>query len=169
MLGGGYEGEWVQDKRHGQGKLVLPSGNVYKGDFVNGAMHGLGIMVYVKGGKYEGEWAQDEKNGKGKLIFPTGGTYEGEFVDGKMHGQGIMRHPSGSVEKGYFENNKFVGKDGDHKQSNSPRQSSPREGNRSAAGSVSVDRGSYCSGRTTGTERSRRPPNDFDSPTNHKL
>jgi len=33
--GSSYEGQWLKDKRHGQGKLILPSGKISEGMWFN--------------------------------------------------------------------------------------------------------------------------------------
>ena len=38
----------------------------YKGYFVNGKKHGLGLIKTIEGKKYFGEWVEDSKNGKGR-------------------------------------------------------------------------------------------------------
>jgi len=35
-----YDGEWVQNVRHGHGTRQYPSGNVYKGMWFNNVRHG---------------------------------------------------------------------------------------------------------------------------------
>ena len=50
---GGLSGE---GKYHGQGSLVLTSGESYVGYFVNGLKEGIGSLSYTNGDKYVGEW-----------------------------------------------------------------------------------------------------------------
>jgi len=50
-----YEGEWLEDKRHGKGMLRLANNN-----------------------RYEGEWKLDKKNGNGKFFFLN----KGQMLDG---------------------------------------------------------------------------------------
>ena len=35
-----YDGEWVQNVRHGHGTRQYPSGNIYKGMWFNNVRHG---------------------------------------------------------------------------------------------------------------------------------
>ena len=60
-----YDGNWLDDKRHGQGK-----------------------MFYGDKSIYDGEWEQDLEMGFGRLYMPNGDMYQGHWKDGKRHGQG---------------------------------------------------------------------------------
>lgn len=44
-----YEGEYSDDKRHGEGKFTWPSGKSYKGQWVKGQRHGIGIDTTSSG------------------------------------------------------------------------------------------------------------------------
>jgi len=44
-------------------------GNVYEGQFVNGAAHGKGFMKYENLFEYDGEWVNDQRSGKGLLML----------------------------------------------------------------------------------------------------
>ena len=65
-----YEGEWKDDKKHGQGKVTYSDGAVYEGEWKDGERHGQGKVTYSggKGKVYEGEWKHDKKHGQGKLM-----------------------------------------------------------------------------------------------------
>jgi hypothetical protein len=45
--GGRFEGDWVDNRKHGRGIYTLPNGNGFEGDFRNGKRHGRGIMTYA--------------------------------------------------------------------------------------------------------------------------
>lgn len=84
-----YEGEWKENKKHGKGVYVWPSGNErqqYTGAYKNGFMQGEGIMIYSSGKKYEGGFRKDTKSGHGKLTYSDGASYEGYFENGKWEG-----------------------------------------------------------------------------------
>jgi hypothetical protein len=53
---------------------------VYEGDLVNGKFHGKGKLVYFDGSVYEGDWDEGEQNGKGKMTYTDGTVHEGTFV-----------------------------------------------------------------------------------------
>lgn len=52
-----YDGEFLNDKRHGQGTFLL-NGDKYTGAFVDGNFHGRGTLEFG-GGKYDGQFADD--------------------------------------------------------------------------------------------------------------
>jgi len=47
-----YEGEWVDNKRNGKGKLLNKT---------------IGTFYFFNGEKYEGEWKDSQMHGKGFL------------------------------------------------------------------------------------------------------
>jgi len=111
-----YEGEWVEDMKHGHGEWKSVEG-VYIGQFMYNYREGEGTMRYADGSiytgswkkdkrhgigtyeagtsksrirKYEGEWAFGKKNGKGHIWFTNGNQYEGTFKRDQIHGNGTM-------------------------------------------------------------------------------
>ena len=56
-----YEGDYINDKREGNGKYIWEDGEYYIGQFKNGLRHGKGTMYYSNGEiKSEGDWINDE-------------------------------------------------------------------------------------------------------------
>ena len=51
-----YEGDWVENNKHGKGKERLENGNVYDGDFVTNVMEGKGKMYYKNKDVYTGDF-----------------------------------------------------------------------------------------------------------------
>ena len=47
------EGEFKDDKRHGNGHMEYSNGDTYTGDWVNGNRESHGVLVYKSGGRYE--------------------------------------------------------------------------------------------------------------------
>nr|CAD7400991.1 unnamed protein product [Timema cristinae] len=73
-----YEGERNDsNQRHGQGRALLPNGDVYEGKYRNGKRHGRGLYVFRGGARYEGQWKKGVKHGEGKFQYPDGSWYEG--------------------------------------------------------------------------------------------
>jgi len=117
---GTYEGEIVNGKPHGKGKLTYSDGDVYEGDWVDGERTGKGKMTYADDKVYdryvyEGDWVNDEPNGKGKMTWADDDVYdryvyEGDFVDGKLNGKGKMTWTDGRVYEGDFVDGKLNGK-----------------------------------------------------------
>jgi hypothetical protein len=62
--------------RNGQGKFFYQDGGMYDGNWVNNKMEGFGRLFYQSGRKYlilgkiayEGEWIQDQFTGNGRLF-----------------------------------------------------------------------------------------------------
>jgi len=91
-----YKGEFVENKKHGQGVLTWPDGRQYEGQFVNDEFHGQGTMSWPDGCKYVGQYANGQKEGKGTLLFPNDSKYVGQFSKGKKHGPGMFFRADGT-------------------------------------------------------------------------
>ena len=62
-----YDGECANETiLQGKGKLCLPSGDFYEGEFCENQFHGIGKYTYSDGSFYHGEWKNDIKEGYGK-------------------------------------------------------------------------------------------------------
>ncbi|KAG7351879.1 phosphatidylinositol-4-phosphate 5-kinase [Nitzschia inconspicua] len=105
-----YDGEWVQDKPHGQGRVVWSNGAIYTGQFQAGKYHGLGVYVWPSGKKFVGRWENGVKNGHGLYTWPNGKKYDGEYKDGLKEGYGRMTWADGSSYCGGFKRNKRHGR-----------------------------------------------------------
>ena len=51
-----YEGEFLNDQRHGKGIFKDNNGDVYEGDFLNDKIQGKGVYTYKEGDVYEGDF-----------------------------------------------------------------------------------------------------------------
>ncbi len=60
----------------------------YIGEFLNERRNGEGIYYYNNGDVYGGSWKDDVFEGFGFYIFASGERYEGEMTSGKKHGKG---------------------------------------------------------------------------------
>jgi hypothetical protein len=96
----GYEGEWKDDQKHGQGKETYANGNVYKGEWKDDQKHGQGTFTWADGDVCKGEWKDDQKHGHGTLTYANGNVYEGGWKDGQKHGHGTLTYANGNVYKG---------------------------------------------------------------------
>ena len=47
-----YQGEFLNDKLHGKGKMIQPQKMVYEGDWNNNEMHGEGLYIWEDGRRY---------------------------------------------------------------------------------------------------------------------
>jgi hypothetical protein len=75
MVNGYYVGQFTCNQRHGQGKYVWHSGDVYEGEWVTGLRNGFARM-YSKAHDqyYEGYFKNNKKHGDGSLIASNGET-----------------------------------------------------------------------------------------------
>ncbi len=105
-----YEGELLDDKKHGKGKCIFNNGDIYDGEWSNNEINGYGTMKYKNGNKYEGEWLNGKKHGKGKCIFDNGDIYNGEWSNAKMDGYGTMKYKNGNKYEGEWLNGNTDGK-----------------------------------------------------------
>lgn len=71
-----YEGDWENGLFHGQGKLIYPSGLIFKGEFAEGLKNGKGTYEFTDAPqkfsryakKYSGNWSKDIWQ-NGNLVF----------------------------------------------------------------------------------------------------
>jgi hypothetical protein len=105
FLGGDYyEGEFRNGKITGMGILITDKGNtIYKGQFFNGRYHGKGKLTSRTKESIEGEWVLGEPQGIVKVVTPGGDRYEGEMKHGMFHGKGKLKvRQDGSTYEGEF-------------------------------------------------------------------
>ena len=62
-----FEGEWFNDKAHGQGKYTHFEGAIYEGTWVNDKQHGHGTETWKDGARYEGAYLDGKKQGIGQF------------------------------------------------------------------------------------------------------
>jgi mono/diheme cytochrome c family protein/uncharacterized OB-fold protein len=98
-----YEGEILNDKKHGQGVTTWGGGqwkgDRYEGQYKDNKMNGKGVYISANGDRYEGEW-KDDKKSKGIMTWTNGDRYEGQYKDGKKHGQGVYIKANGARYEG---------------------------------------------------------------------
>ena len=102
-----YCGDFVKGKYQGNGILYydFKNKNYYEGEFLNNLRHGKGKYYEKNKLVYEGEFAEDKYNGKGKIYYENGGYYDGEFSKGVRNGEGVQYSPDNIiVDEGDFEN-----------------------------------------------------------------
>ena len=76
-----YEGEYVQDMKHGQGEFRWATGGYYKGRYEHDVKVGYGEMYWADGSIYRGSWDRGIQNGLGIMIFSNGTRKAGIFKD----------------------------------------------------------------------------------------
>ncbi|RLO08190.1 hypothetical protein DYB28_002156 [Aphanomyces astaci] len=105
-----YDGEWKAGVRDGHGTMKYGTGNVYEGRWANGVKCGQGTMHWFdKMEKYDGGWLDDKQHGHGvhvwKAMEKRGNRYEGEFADGVRDGYGIFYYANGARYEGHWDTN----------------------------------------------------------------
>nr|XP_046472668.1 radial spoke head 1 homolog [Neodiprion pinetum] len=101
-----YEGERnEQGERHGQGKALLPNGDMYVGSYCKGSRHGKGLYVFRNGARYEGEWRRGLKHGHGTFWYPDGTKYEGDWKRDTKYGFGAYYYANKDVYEGSWKKN----------------------------------------------------------------
>lgn len=105
-----YEGEWFAGNKHGVGTLKRPDGSTYTGEFRDDQFNGQGTLTEVSGTIRSGHWVNGELNGEGSLTDREGTLYSGAFVDGKFHGNGSITYADGTYYEGSFANGQYQGK-----------------------------------------------------------
>ena len=63
---------------------IYPDGSKYEGEWQNNKRHGQGILTRPDGMRYEGEWADGKPHGKGTLTSPNGKIRRGFWENGKL-------------------------------------------------------------------------------------
>ena len=87
----------------GHGKLTYNNGDTYEGEVVNDLRHGKGKHVCSTGDAYDGSWRFDKRDGKGSMVFASGLRYEGQWKDDLAHGHGVCFYPDGQRYEGEWE------------------------------------------------------------------
>jgi hypothetical protein len=106
-----YEGEYVNGKREGVGRMVWSNGDRYLGDWKNGSKDGIGYMVWSNGDFYEGGWKQDTREGQNiKYLYANGGKYFGSYLNDERQGPGRYYWPDGDSFEGEWQAGGRVGK-----------------------------------------------------------
>jgi len=104
-----YKGEWKNEKLNGLGVMTYPDGHKYVGEWKNGKYNGQGTSTYPDGGKYVGKFKDGKKNGQGTYTHPDGQKYVGRWKDDKRNGQGTFTYPDGQKYVGRWKDDKRNG------------------------------------------------------------
>ncbi|HVL02623.1 MAG TPA: hypothetical protein VM553_22545 [Dongiaceae bacterium] len=105
-----YQGEWANNRPHGQGHYQRMNGDEYTGQFNNGRFQGKGTCKYANGDTYEGNWENGLPSGDGEMKYQNGNRFVGEWKDGERSGKGQLFYRSGSYYKGNWARNEKSGK-----------------------------------------------------------
>ena len=106
-----YEGEMVNGKKEGNGRLVFKNGNFYVGQFKNNKYNGKGIFYYRPNAiKYMGDFVDNYYEGNGIIFYENGEFYEGQFKKGLKQGRGCEYYKDKNIKyKGEFFKNIYNG------------------------------------------------------------
>ncbi|XP_070570494.1 LOW QUALITY PROTEIN: alsin-like [Ptychodera flava] len=84
-------------KPHGKGTMTWPDGSKYTGKFIQGLQQGHGMYTIPSGEAskadymYDGQWLEGKMHGAGILRYQNGDIYEGYFKENQRHGHGMLR------------------------------------------------------------------------------
>ena len=92
-----------------EGFEKFTDGSIYEGEFKNNKMHGQGTYTFPDVKKDVDELKPTRRTPRGNFPSPVARLYEGEFKDGKIHGKGTLTDSSGNIYKGVFKNNQMQG------------------------------------------------------------
>ncbi|DBA69562.1 TPA: hypothetical protein ACH3X2_012760 [Trebouxia sp. C0005] len=78
-----YDGQWKDDKTHGEGTCTFEDGAVYTGEWNQDQRSGWGRHTFSNKDWYEGEWEADTMEGQGRLTLTDKSYYECSWHLGK--------------------------------------------------------------------------------------
>ena len=85
-----YVGGFEAGKKHGVGVKAWPSGDRYEGEFVEDRKEGNGAYTWGRGQwqgeRYVGEYLNDLRHGTGTYTWPTGDVYAGPWTEDRIAG-----------------------------------------------------------------------------------
>ena len=90
---------------HGYGKLTLPDGTYYEGNWIDGMKHGSGKLARPS----KQSKASYSEMVEQSMQKPEIEIIEGDFVNGSLNGEGKIYYPDGSMYKGALKDNKKNG------------------------------------------------------------
>lgn len=99
-----YQGDFLNNKRHGVGNLIKANHFRYTGGFKENQLHALGLLSNENDEQYEGEFLNDLPHGKGTLLYANGSKYKGCFAENHPHGKGLLQYNDGNQYEGDFYN-----------------------------------------------------------------
>jgi hypothetical protein len=99
---GNYEGEMLNEKRHGHGTMRFYNGNAYVGEWFNDQFDGLGEYTWADGRTYRGQFHEDKFQGSGIARWPDGRVYDGDWTADSFDGYGTLILHDGRLFEGTF-------------------------------------------------------------------
>jgi hypothetical protein len=105
-----YDGELIDGKKNGKGKLTRVNDDIYDGEWKDDMWNGKGVFSTKKGSVYDGHWKDNKRNGRGKQTWADGEFYDGEWKDDKRNGRGKQTWADGKFYDGEWKDDKKEGK-----------------------------------------------------------
>ena len=97
-----FDGQMLDGKRNGKGRMVWASGQSYDGDWRDDVAVGEGALLLVNGDRFQGQVTDGRPDGRGKMQFATGDVYEGQFDKGIADVEGVYTQKDGSRYAGQW-------------------------------------------------------------------
>ncbi|WEK53738.1 MAG: stalk domain-containing protein [Candidatus Cohnella colombiensis] len=107
-----YEGDLIDGKKNGAGKLYYLNKLWYDGQFREDTLDGQGKLFDQSGSylRYEGQFKNSKMDGQGNSYSPDGTMlYEGQWSVGLHDGFGVLYNVSGKVYDGHFKQDQYDG------------------------------------------------------------
>ena len=76
-----YQGDYLNDERHGKGYYQYANGDAYEGGFIKGKLHGTGQYTVDNGDSFTGTWKNDKVHGTVQYTFANGDTLSGKYSE----------------------------------------------------------------------------------------
>lgn len=108
MTQGRYEGDFVNGKRSGHGKIYYPDGSIFEGEFANGEQK-EGELRFTSGTVYSGEFVGSQPHGQGSVTYASSASYVGSFAKGLKEGFGTFTSSDGSRYEGEWSRDAVTG------------------------------------------------------------
>eukprot|EP00601_Ochromonadales_sp_CCMP2298_P012725 CAMPEP_0173268546 /NCGR_PEP_ID=MMETSP1142-20121109/30384_1 /TAXON_ID=483371 /ORGANISM="non described non described, Strain CCMP2298" /LENGTH=227 /DNA_ID=CAMNT_0014204795 /DNA_START=38 /DNA_END=721 /DNA_ORIENTATION=+ len=92
-----YDGQWKDNKIHGQGIMEYRNGDVYEGRITDGnSRNGQGLYTWINGTSYKGQWQVGKQQGRGVYTYRNGDSEEGLWEVEKRQGLFILTKADGT-------------------------------------------------------------------------
>ena len=92
-----YIGAWKADKQNGHGKLTKKSGDIFEGNFINGAVDGEVIIHFHDGSKFKGTYKNGQRNGAAIEVDKEGKRFEGTYKNDVRDGKFVEKDRNGKI------------------------------------------------------------------------
>lgn len=88
---------YIGETPKGKGKILFSNGEKYKGEVVNGNIHGFGKYWYKDEKIYLGEFFKGKKHGIGMMAYRDNHYYKGNWQYDNMIRQGILKNKNQAI------------------------------------------------------------------------